>query len=174
MSEAARSSREAAASSWTIRPVEAADLDELVVLCSEHAAYERADFCPVGKAEALGRRWLAGDGRAGCWVVEIRDRLQGFASYGLEFSTWDAADFLLMDCLYLRPACRGRGVGAEILRRLHAWAGELGCVNLQWQTPDWNVGAIRFYRRHGAQAQKKLRFTLKLDRGGDRSRSGSE
>ena len=146
--------------SWTIRAVVPTDLDEVVALCGEHAVYERASFCPAGKAEALARHWQTQGRRAGCWVVDSPEGLQGYATFGCEFSTWDAADFLHLDCLYLRPAYRRRGVGAAILRRLQDRAIELGCVNLQWQTPDWNAGAIRFYQRHGAQVAAKARFTL--------------
>jgi hypothetical protein len=31
---------------------------------------------------------------------------------------------------------------------------------VQWQTPAWNEGAIRFYDRIGAVSKEKLRFFL--------------
>jgi hypothetical protein len=39
-------------------------------------------------------------------------------------------------------------------------ARKLGHHEVQWQTPQWNVGASRFYRRHGGVDQYKLRFVL--------------
>jgi GNAT superfamily N-acetyltransferase len=41
-------------------------------------------------------------------------------------------------------------------------AREDGCFELQWQTPSWNEGAIRFYQRLGARSTSKERFTLPL------------
>jgi ribosomal protein S18 acetylase RimI-like enzyme len=35
-----------------------------------------------------------------------------------------------------------------------------GCEALQWQTPVWNEGAIRFYDRLGATRLAKQRYTL--------------
>ncbi len=34
---------------------------------------------------------------------------------------------------------------------------------VQWQTPDWNTNAVRFYLRLGAQASNKTRFKLAID-----------
>jgi hypothetical protein len=42
-------------------------------------------------------------------------------------------------------------------------ARDAGCVQVQWQTPDWNVDAARFYRRAGAVERAKRRFVLSLD-----------
>lgn len=86
--------------------------------------------------------------------------LAGFASARLELSTWDAGRYLHLDCIYLRPNDRGGGLGRELIAEVARAAVELGAVNLQWQTPSWNEGAVRFYRRLGASAVEKLRFTL--------------
>ena len=39
---------------------------------------------------------------------------------------------------------------------------QMGCANLQWQTPAWNEAAIRFYDRLGAGRLAKQRYTLPL------------
>jgi RimJ/RimL family protein N-acetyltransferase len=45
-----------------------------------------------------------------------------------------------------------------------AEARALGLTEVQWQTPSWNEGAIRFYDRLGARARAKTRFTLTVER----------
>jgi Acetyltransferase (GNAT) family. len=66
-----------------------------------------------------------------------------------------------MDCLFLRDHARGQGLGALLMDAVVALARELGLSEVQWQTPSWNEGAIRFYgRRIGVRAVDKLRFTL--------------
>ncbi len=104
-----------------------------------------------------------GSGSARCWVADGSDQLAGFASVNLELSTWDAGHHLHLDCLYLRAAYRGRGWGRALVERVARGALELGAVNLQWQTPIWNDRAVGFYQRLGAEAAKKLRFTLGRD-----------
>jgi hypothetical protein len=34
---------------------------------------------------------------------------------------------------------------------------------MQWQTPEWNVDAARFYRRLGAAETIKRRYVLQLE-----------
>ena len=39
----------------------------------------------------------------------------------------------------------------------------VGIDEIQWQTPEWNADAARFYRRLGATETVKRRFALELD-----------
>lgn len=145
---------------YQIRPAEPKDIEELVTLCGEHAAYERASFDPTGKAEAI-QRHLFQTHRFFCYVAEDDSgQLLGYATCMTEFSTWDAALYLHMDCLYLRPPARNLGIGAAFMRVIAGKAAELVCSQIQWQTPQWNVDAIRFYRRLGASSREKLRMYL--------------
>ncbi len=146
-----------------IRRLEEADLPELVQLCREHAAYEEAAWRDGDRVPGL-RDLLLSTSDARCWVVEGNGELAGFATVTMERSTWDAARFLHLDCLFLRPAYRGQGLGQALFARVVSAATELGAVNLQWQTPTWNEGAIRFYRRLGATSSEKLRFTMSPER----------
>lgn len=148
-----------------IRPFGERDLVELEDLCREHAEYERAVRVDRSDRGArLGELLASEDVR--CWVVEGEGELGGFASAMLERSTWDAASFLHLDCLYLRPAYRGRGLGSDLMGEVAAAAEELGALNVQWQTPAWNQGAARFYERLGATSAPKLRFTLSREQFG--------
>ena len=152
-----------------VRELELQDLAQLVELCREHAVYERAPLESApgsdgAKEWRLAELFLsgsdAGEGLSRGWVVEADGRLVGFATVSLEVSTWHAARYLHLDCLFLREAWRGRGLGRRLLARAAAMALELGATSLQWQTPSWNEGAVRFYRRTGAHEAPKLRYTL--------------
>ncbi|MEU0114451.1 GNAT family N-acetyltransferase [Streptomyces bobili] len=79
-------------------------------------------------------------------------------------STWDGLEHLHMDCLFLAPGQRGLGLGALLMDAVSAEARALGLTEIQWQTPTWNEGAIRFHDRLGARAQEKTRFTLTVER----------
>lgn len=142
-----------------VRRLEERDLPELVELCREHAAYERAPWVEKERIAALKNLFLTSDGTR-CWVLEAPEELAGFASASLELATWDAQRYLHLDCLYLREEYRGQGLGQALIESVAQAALEMGAANLQWQTPEWNEGAERFYLRLGAVAQKKLRFTL--------------
>lgn len=82
----------------------------------------------------------------------------GYAACSEEFAFWDARHYLHMDCLYLAEEARGHGLGAALMAAVAGLARELGLEHVEWQTPDWNEGAIRFYDRLGATGRPKQRY----------------
>lgn len=147
---------------YLIRKVETQDLLALVELCRKHAEYEQAEYDSATKQELLSSALFDTPPKLYCWVVEHNKQLVGYTSYTFDFSTWDAATFLYLDCLYLEPSCRGLGIGEEIMYRLKQVAQHNNCVNIQWQTPYFNTGAIKFYKRIGGVGKEKVRFLWNL------------
>ncbi|MEO1715245.1 MAG: GNAT family N-acetyltransferase, partial [Bacteroidota bacterium] len=76
------------------------------------------------------------------------------------FSTWDAEYYVYLDCLYLEPQTRGQGIGTQIMEEVKAFARAEDCSVIQWQTPDFNEKAIRFYQKIGGVSKAKERFFL--------------
>lgn len=147
----------------SIRPIEPGDLDELVLLCAEHANFERSPFKQDGQAERLRQALFADPPRLFAWLLEIDGQAEGFASASLEYSTWQARDYLHLDCIYLSPAARGQGWGSKLLKAAATHAERMGCREMQWQTPPWNEKAIAFYEAKGARGLPKLRFSLPIE-----------
>ena len=147
---------------YQIRAVQAQDLTALIDLCRKHARYEQASYDPTNKEQLLGETLFAGNPKLFCWVVESDKQLVGYASYTFDYSTWDAGTFLYLDCLYLEPECRGLGIGEEIMQKLKVIAQQNNCVNIQWQTPDFNIRAIQFYQQIGGVGNNKVRFAWDL------------
>lgn len=147
---------------YTIRPVNKDDLDSLLILMQEHADYEQATFDPSNKKEKFEKALFNIPAKLNCWVVEQDDCLAGFVSFTFDFSTWDAAGFMYMDCLYLKNETRGNGIGTVIIEKLRDVAIAKKCINIQWQTPVFNESAIRFYHKNNAVSKNKVRFTLNV------------
>ena len=144
----------------TIRAVIERDLAALIALCVEHARYEGADFDATGKALALSAALFDPSPRVFAWVAECDAGIVGYATAAAEFSTWAARSHLHLDCLFARADARGQGIGASLLRQVREYALREGYARIEWQTPSWNEGAIRFYRREGALGASKERFGL--------------
>ncbi|WHM35906.1 GNAT family N-acetyltransferase [Streptomyces sp. BPTC-684] len=149
-----------------VRHARPCDLPRLAELAAEHAVYEKAAPPAPDLAERLGALLFGRDRpRVRCFVAEIPDgEVVGYASCAPEFSTWQAREYLHMDCLFLRDGHRGLGLGALLVDAVAAEARELGMDQVQWQTPVWNEGARRFYDRIGAIGSEKLRYSLPIDR----------
>lgn len=142
------------------------DLVEVAALAAEHAAYEKSDPPVADLAERLAAVLFDAESRRVlCLVAEAPDGgLAGYATCSIEFSTWQGREYLHMDCLYLREDHRGNGLGARLMHAVVAEALALDLDEVQWQTPTWNEGAIRFYDRLGTARQDKTRFTLQVPR----------
>ena len=145
-----------------IRFVKQTDLEELITLCEEHALYEKADFSKEGKKDSLQKHLFSQTPTLYCLVLELDSKLIGYATYMKQFSTWDANFYVYMDCLFLNEKSRGLGLGEEMMNKIKEESIKLGCELIQWQTPTFNTGAIKFYNRIGATSKDKKRFFLDL------------
>lgn len=144
---------------YIIRPCIAGDLDKVIELCDRHAAFEGFEYERQGKAHQLARILFNNNPPIRCWVVEVECIVVGYCSFTIEHSTWEAAPFLHMDCLYVEEPYRGFGIGSAILSKLRVEAQLIGCKTMQWQTPSDNIDAIAFYKKIGATARQKERFS---------------
>ncbi|MGC0335596.1 N-acetyltransferase family protein [Streptomyces sp. SLBN-8D4] len=145
-----------------VRHAERADLPAVAELAARHAEYEQAapppDDLPARLAALL---FDTPAPRLRCLVAELPDgELVGYATCAPELSTWEGREYLHMDCLFLLPGHRGLGLGVLLMDAVTAEARALGLGEVQWQTPAWNDGAIRFYDRLGARARQKVRYSL--------------
>jgi len=147
---------------YSIRSCEIADLAKLVILCQKHAAFEKADYDPKGKEESLKKALFDEQPKLFCMVVEVNKTIAGYVSYTFDYSTWDAGTFLYMDCLFLEEKARNFGIGEVLINKLKEIGKAKNCINLQWQTPEFNKRAIQFYNRIGAKGSNKARFSLDL------------
>lgn len=147
---------------YTIRTCEIVDVPKLVVLCQKHAEFERADYSPEGKEEGLRKALFGEQPKLYCLVVATKETIVGYVSYNFTYSTWSAADFLYMDCLFLEESARNFGIGEVLINKLKEIGKNNNCVNMQWRTPQFNERAIKFYQRIGAKGKDKVCFFLDL------------
>ena len=145
-----------------IRRVREEDMATLVVLCGEHAAYERSDFEENGQGPRLRVAFFGPQPSLHGWVVESEEGLVGFMTATVDFATWPAEFFVHMDCLFLREAYRRQGLGRRLMDQLRQFARENRINLIQWQTPVHNTDGIQFYERIGARSKDKKRYFLSV------------
>ncbi len=140
-----------------IRPLKISDLPFFVELCELHAMYEKTEYHQEGKVEML-KQQMTLNSDLKILVAEMKGELIGYCSLIKQFSTWDAEFYLYLDCLFVKDGFRGHRIGGKLMARAKQYAIENNCKEIQWQTPDFNEGAIRFYKRLGAISKTKERF----------------
>ncbi|MER5885385.1 GNAT family N-acetyltransferase [Streptomyces sp. NPDC001941] len=150
-----------------VRPARVGDLPRIVELAREHAEFEKAPPLSSGLEGRLEKLLFgAAHPRLRCFVADLEGVGPiGYATCSAEVSTWDGAEYLHMDCLFLRDGHRGLRLGPRLVEAVVAEARALGLDHVQWQTPPWNQDAVRFYDRLGARSKEKLRFRLAVEPG---------
>ncbi len=141
-----------------IREVQKEDLSQLVELCALHAAHENCAYDSMGKEEMLLKHLFHESNDIQCIIVENQEKLLGYATFTRQFSTWDAAYYVYLDCIYLREEVRGKGIGRKLMQQVKAYAAKTESIHVQWHTPPFNKDAIQFYKRLGAISKSKERF----------------
>ena len=134
-----------------IRQAVPADVEHLVRLVHDLAAYERAPEECVVTAEQLHERLFGTNPAVFALVAEEEGRVVGTAIWFLNFSTWEGQYGIYVEDLYVRPEFRGNGHGRALLAILAKICLERGYKRLQWSVLDWNEPSVDFYRGLGAK-----------------------
>ncbi|HQT54047.1 GNAT family N-acetyltransferase [Phenylobacterium sp.] len=114
----------------------------------------------TSKAAQLSRALFGLPPRLLAWVAGDGADLLGYAAASHEYSAWRGREYLHMDCLFVSAAARNHGLGARLVDAVTGFATAQGLEEVQWQTPAWNLDAVRFYERLGAVGDQKVRFSL--------------
>ena len=133
-----------------IRSATKDDVPLILSLIRELAEYECLSQEVVATEEALRDSLFGERPVAEVLIGHLGDEPAGFALFFHSFSTFLGRPSIYLEDLYVRPACRGAGVGRTLLIRLAGLATERGCGRLEWSVLDWKKPAIRFYKALGA------------------------
>lgn len=145
-----------------VRFIEKSDLNDLIKLCELHAVFEQNEYNSKNKKQKLEKHLFSDKPTLFCLVVEHLGKIIGYATYMKQFSTWDSDFYIYMDCLFLTEESRGFGIGEKLIDRIKIEGIKNQCTHIQWQTPDFNKRAMKFYNRIGAESKTKERYFLKM------------
>lgn len=126
----------------------------MVELDRELARFEKLPPPTDAEAARLGAM-LFDERKLEAFVAELDGRVEGIALFweGLG-SSFRARPFLFLEDLVVGGAARSRGVGEALMAALAREGVARGAMRLDWDVLDWNVEAIRFYRRLGAAPRR--------------------
>ena len=106
------------------------DVPVLLTLIRELAAFERAPDA-VKMSEAQLHEGLFGpEALAEALLVKIDGVPQAMAIWGRSFNTWTGRPGMAIEDVYVREACRGRGVGKAIFAHLAGLAVQRGYLRV--------------------------------------------
>jgi len=117
----------------------------------ELARYEKMEDQVVADESVLRDQLFVKKNAEVIFAVENGTEV-GFALFFHNFSTFLGRAGLYLEDLYVKPECRGRGIGRALFCELGSIAKERRCGRLEWWCLDWNEPAIKFYKSLGAEA----------------------
>jgi GNAT superfamily N-acetyltransferase len=134
-----------------IRPAARGDEGAIFELVRALAVYEKLESKVTGSAEALAEHLFGARPVAEALLAERAGKPIGFALFFSTYSTFLTRPGIYLEDLFVLEQERGSGVGKALLSAVIRIAKERGSGRLEWSVLDWNLPAITFYQRMGAQ-----------------------
>lgn len=85
----------------------------------------------------------------------------GYAIFFETYSSFRALPTLYLEDIFVLPEYRKQKIGLRLFLHCVREAKKRGCGRMEWMVLDWNVNAIRFYKKvHARRLQAWLPFRL--------------
>jgi GNAT superfamily N-acetyltransferase len=141
-----------------LRPAVPDDVPLILHLIHQLALFEREPAAVLATEADLMRDGFGPEPHFYCVIAEWQGVAAGFALWFHNYSTWRGHSGIHLEDLFVLPEYPGRGIGKALLTRVAAIAHAEGCPRLEWNVLDWNLNAIDFYHRMGAEMQGEWRI----------------
>lgn len=148
-----------------IRPAKPGDEGRIFDLVAELAEFEKLRHLLVGSPEMLARDMFSESPKVMSIVAVLDGNIIGYALFFWTYSTFLTKPGLWMEDLYVTPEHRGNGIGQRLLNAVVDFAAQAGAGRLEWAVLDWNVNAIQFYEKLGADIMPDWRICRITDPG---------
>ena len=136
--------------SLSIRSAESHDAALILQFIVDLATYEKLEHQVEATADDLVRALFDEQPRVFCEIAEWDGRPAGFALWFYTFSTFRGQHGIWLEDLFVRPECRGKGIGKALLVELARRCVGEGLARFEWNVLDWNAPSIHFYKAQGA------------------------
>jgi GNAT superfamily N-acetyltransferase len=90
-----------------------------------------------------------------CAVAELDGKVVGFTTYNLQNSTWSPNGHCYLEDLFVDPEVRGSGAGRALIDYVKAFALEMKCSRLYWNTDADNEVARGLYDTYVLESGKR-------------------
>ena len=124
---------------------------------------QEAEFLPDFEKQAAGLKKIIEAPEKGCILKAVKDgRIVGMVNLLFTISTFTGGRVAILEDMVVIPECRGTGLGAKILSAAKQKAFSEGCTRITLLTDGSNVGAQRFYKKHGFE--RSYMVAMRLDK----------
>jgi GNAT superfamily N-acetyltransferase len=127
-----------------VRPIESSDKARWLELWEGYLTFYKT-FIGDEQTERTWNRILDPEFNMHCAVAVVDGQVIGFTTYNLQNSTWSPNGHCYLEDLFVDPTLRGHGVGRALIDYVKAYALEMKCSRLYWNTDADNETARKLY-----------------------------
>ena len=142
----------------TVREATISDIDivyDLIIAIAKH--HNQEQYVITDKQELIN----SGFGHTpsfGVLLAEIDGEVAGYCSYTWNYSIWLGSTYMNIDDVFVWDNFRGQKVGEKLMLKAKAVCLAKGSSRIKWEVEQNNHGAIKFYKRLGANIDLKGLF----------------
>lgn len=145
-------------SSLSIRAATIADLEQILALINQKAAFDGVHD-PIAATVVTLQHALFGDRPcAEVALAEVDAIAVGFVLFFQTYSSFLAQPAIWIDDLFVRSNWRRQGIGTALLQHVAQIAQTRNCGRMEWTVATHNPLAIQFYKQQGAQIREEVRL----------------
>jgi len=131
------------------------DVPLVLSLIKEIAEYENLSNEVIATEETLMTSLFGPGANTEVLIAYLDGSPVGYAVYFYNFSTFIGKNGLYLEDIYIKPEVRNQGIGRMIFKYLIKLARNKNCGRMEWAVLNWNVPAINFYKKLGAQPMEE-------------------
>jgi len=148
-----------------IRFAQSSDAKIILALIKELAEYEKLSDRVIATEEKLERSIFGNEKFVEILLAEVNNKSVGYALFFKNYSTFLGKPGIYLEDLFVKPSYRGKGIGKALLSKIISIAKERKYGRVEWSVLDWNLSAIDFYKKMGAEPLEEWKvFRLTSDK----------
>ena len=138
-----------------IRKARSSDSKAILKLITELAEFEKLNPPDRSANKRLIKEAFSKNPSFRILLAETKKEVIGYAFYFFTYSSFLARKTLYLEDIFISDKYRNNGVGKLIFKRLIRLAEKSDCGRMEWVVLDWNINAIKFYDKLGAEELKE-------------------
>lgn len=127
-------------------------LYELIIGIAEH--HNQEQYVLTNKEEML-KSGFTETSKFGALIAKFDGKVAGYVSYTWNYSIWLGGDYMNIDDLFVWEKYRGKKIGELLMQKAKEICKRKNIERIRWEVQKDNIGAIKFYKRLGAEINTK-------------------
>ncbi|MBK8943921.1 MAG: GNAT family N-acetyltransferase [Ignavibacteriae bacterium] len=142
-----------------IKFAEERDIPIILDFIKRLAEYEKLSHQVIATEKELKKTLFDEKSNAEVILGYFNETPVAFALFFHNYSTFLAKKGIYLEDLFVLEEYRRNGLGKQMLQFLAKLAVERNCGRFEWSVLDWNIPAIEFYKKIGAELKTEWILT---------------